>query len=99
MFESCSRWSLANRLFERPIAYHVAPGLHFFVLIPHREEPVLYGLSSGGPDWDFPVKLVRIDARDGKILQTRTLDTDRWNISVAPLRLAPKGDVRAIQTR
>jgi hypothetical protein len=81
------------------LLYHVAPDLHFSVLIPDREEPVLYGLSSGGPDWDFPVKLVRIDARDGKILQTRTLDTDRWNISVAPLRLAPKGDVRAIQTR
>jgi len=79
--------------------HHVAPDLHFSILIPDREEPVLYGLSNGGPNWEFPVKLVRIDARDGQILQTRTLETDRWNISIAPLRLAPKGDVQAIQVR
>jgi hypothetical protein len=79
--------------------HHVAPDLHFSVLIPDRVEPVLYGLSSGGPGWEFPVKLVRIDARNGQILQTRTLDTDRWNISIAPLRLAPTGDVHVIQGR
>jgi hypothetical protein len=81
------------------LLHHVAPDLHFSVLIPDREEPVLYGLSNGGPNWEFPVKLVRIDARNGEVLQTRTLDTDRWNISVAPLRLAPRGDVQVIQTR
>jgi hypothetical protein len=79
--------------------HHVAPDLHFSVLIPDREEPVLYGLSDGGPNWEFPVKLVRIDARNGEVLQTRTLDTDRWNIAVAPLRQAPWGDVQVIQTR
>ena len=78
---------------------HVAPDLYFSALIPDREEPVLYGLSSGGPNWEFPVKLVRIDARDGQILQTRTLDTDYWTISIAPLRLAPSGDVQVIQDR
>jgi hypothetical protein len=77
----------------------VAPDLHFSVLIPDQEEPVLYGLSSGGPNWEFPVKLVRIDARDGQVLQSRTLDTDRWNISIARLRLAPTGDVQVIQDR
>ena len=77
----------------------VALDLHFSVLIPDREEPVLYGLSSGGPNWEFPVKLVRIDARDGQVLQSRTLDTDRWNISIAGLRLAPEGDVQVIQDR
>jgi len=81
------------------LLHHVAPDLHFSVLIPDREDPVLYGLSSGGPNWEFPVKLVRIDARNGEVLQTRTLDTDCWNISVAPLRLAPRGDVQVIQTR
>jgi hypothetical protein len=77
----------------------VAPDLHFSVLIPDREKPVLYGLSNGGPNWEFPVKLVMIDALDGQLLQTRTLDTDRWNISIAPLRLAPTGDVQVIQDR
>jgi hypothetical protein len=78
---------------------HVAPDLHFSVLIPDREEGVLYGLSNGGPNWEFPVKLVRMDAHDGQILQTRTIDTDRWNISIAPLRLVPRGDVQVIRAR
>jgi hypothetical protein len=77
----------------------ITPDLHFSVLIPDREKPVLYGLSNGGPNWESPVKLVRIDARDGQLLQTRTLETDRWNISIAPLRLAPTGDVQVIQDR
>jgi hypothetical protein len=77
---------------------HVAPDLHFSALIPDRgEKPVLYGLSSGGPNWEFPVQIVRIDARDGQVLQSRTLDTDRWNISIAALRMAPTGDVRVTQ--
>jgi hypothetical protein len=45
------------------------------------------------------VKLVRMDARDGQVLQLRTLDTERWTISIAPLLLAPTGDVQAFQGR
>jgi hypothetical protein len=75
----------------------IAPDLHFSVLIPDRDESVLYGLSNGGPNWEYPIKLVRIDASDGQILQTRTLGTDHWSISIAPLRLAPTGDVQVIQ--
>jgi len=75
----------------------IAPDLHFSVLIPDGEKSVLYGLSSAGPHWDSPAELVRIDARDGQILQSRTLDTGRWNISIAPLRQTPKGDVQEIQ--
>ena len=52
---------------------HVASDLHFSVLIPEQEEPALYSLSSWGPNWESPVKLVRMDARDGQVLQSRTL--------------------------
>jgi hypothetical protein len=75
----------------------VVPELHFSTLLSDREEPVLYGLSNGGPEWEYPVQLVRIDARDGKVLQSRTLDTDRWNISIGALRMAPTGDVQVTQ--
>jgi hypothetical protein len=75
----------------------IAPELHFSTLISDREEPVFYGVSNGGPNWEFPVQLVRIDARDGKVLQSRTLDTDRWHISIAALWMAPTGDVRLTQ--
>jgi hypothetical protein len=81
------------------LLHHAAPELHFSVLLSGGGEPVLFGFSNGGPNWEFPVKLVRMDARDGQVLQTRTLDTDRWNISIASLRLAPTGDVQAIQDR
>jgi len=75
----------------------VGPEFHFSALISDRKEPVLYGLSNGGPNWEFPVQLVRIDARDGQVLQSRTLDTDFWNISIAALRMAPTGDVQVTQ--
>jgi hypothetical protein len=75
----------------------IAPDLHFSVLIPDRDESILYGLSNGGPNWEYPIKLLRIDASDGQILQTRTLDTDHWSISIGSLRLAPRGDVQVIQ--
>jgi len=78
LFGPNSRRSLANRFFKRPHASTCRARFIFSALIPDREEPVLYGLSCGGPNWEFPVKLVRMDARDGQILQTRTLDTDRW---------------------
>jgi hypothetical protein len=75
----------------------VASELHFSALISDSEEPVLYGLSNGGPEWESPVELVRIDARTGLVLQSRILDTDHWNISIAALRMAPTGDVRVTQ--
>ena len=72
----------------------IAPHLHFSALIPDRVEPVLYGLASG-PDWQAPVELVRIDARDGRVVESRLLDVDVWRVATAPLRTAPTGDVRA----
>lgn len=75
----------------------IAPELHFSTLISDREEQVLYGLSNGGPNWESPVQIIRIDARDGQFLQSRILDTDRWHISIARLWMAPTGDVWATQ--
>jgi hypothetical protein len=75
----------------------ITPELHFSALVSDKVEPVLYGLSNGGQEWKDPVQLVSIDARDGKVLQLRTLDRDFWHISIAALRKAPRGDVRVIQ--
>jgi hypothetical protein len=75
----------------------IAPELHFATLIPDGVDPALYGLASGGPNWEFPVQIVRMDVRDGQILKSRTLDTDRWHISIATFRMAPTGDVRVTQ--
>ena len=76
---------------------HDAPDLHFTALISGRTEPVLYGLAAeGGSNRKAPVELVRIDARDGRVMQSRVLDTDVWRITTASLRAAPSGDVRAV---
>lgn len=76
---------------------HDTPDLHFSALIPDQTEPVLYGLAAdGGSNWEAPVELVRIDARDGRVMQSRVLDVDFWRIATAPLRRAPTGDVRAV---
>jgi hypothetical protein len=74
----------------------LVPNLHFSALISDRAQPVLYGLTTEDPDWRGPVELVRIDARDGRVLQSRVLDSDFWRISIAPVRLAPTGDVQAL---
>jgi hypothetical protein len=75
---------------------HVAPDLHFFELIPDRTEPVLYGLATEAPNGSGPTELVRIDARDGSVMASRLLDTDFWYIAIAPIRIAPPDDLRAI---
>jgi hypothetical protein len=78
---------------------HIVPDLHFSVLIADRTRPVLYGLAPGGPNWESPVELISIDARDGRTLQSRTLDSGFWTISMASLRGTPSGEVRATLSR
>jgi hypothetical protein len=78
---------------------HVAPDLYFSELVADREEGELYGVSVADPDWLTGVKLVRIDAVDGSILQSRVLESDFWRISFAPLRIVPAADVRALLPR
>jgi hypothetical protein len=75
---------------------HVAPDLYFSELIADREKGELYGLSVGDPGWGSRVELVRMDAQNGTILQSRVLESDYWRIAFAPLRTVPAADVRAI---
>ena len=74
---------------------HAAPDLHFSALISDRAGSALYGLSAEDANWERPAKLVRIDPRDGGVVQSRHLDPGFWRIAIAPLRLVPTGDVRA----
>jgi hypothetical protein len=74
---------------------HVAPDLYFSELVVDREKGELYGISVGDPGWT-KVVLVRMDARDGSILQSRLLESDSWNIAFAPLQNIPAADVRAV---
>jgi len=72
----------------------IAPGLHFSALVSDRAGRDLYGLSAEGRNWELRAKLVRIDARDGRILRSRYLDPGFWRMTIAPLRIVPSGDVR-----
>jgi hypothetical protein len=72
----------------------IAPDLHFSALLSDQVGSELYGLSPGGPNWEFPAELVRIDPSDGGILQSRYLDPGFWRIAIAPVRAVPSGDVR-----
>ena len=72
----------------------IAPDLHFSVLLSDQAGSALYGLSPGGPDWEFPAQLVRIDPSDGGILQSRYLDPGFSRMAIAPVRAVPSGDIR-----
>ncbi len=71
---------------------HIAPDLYFTEIIPDRTQPILYGLSADGDNFYESVKLARIDARDVRVLQTRTLDSDFWRIITAPVQTLPTTD-------
>jgi len=74
---------------------HVAPNLYFHELVANRDAGELYGISVSDPNWRG-IELVRLDAQDGTISQTRVLEDDFWSIAFAPLRNVPAGDVRAL---
>ena len=65
----------------------IAPDLHFSALLSDQVGSELWGLSAA--------QLVRIDASDGRILQSRYLDSGFWRVAIAPLRVVPSGDVPA----
>ncbi|HUJ40536.1 MAG TPA: hypothetical protein VLW54_08320 [Candidatus Acidoferrales bacterium] len=75
---------------------HVAPDLYLSTLIPDRTHTELYGLSIEDLIGICPVKLSRIDPRDGHVLQSRILDTDYWFMATAQLENAPTRDVLAV---
>jgi hypothetical protein len=79
------------------LLHHDAPELQFTQLIADRTEPVFYGLSAeGSSSAKATVTLVRMDARNGSILESRNLDADWWWIAVAPLQKAPTGEVQVV---
>jgi hypothetical protein len=75
---------------------HVAPDLYFSQLIPDRTQPILYGLSEDGKNIYESIKLARIDAHDGRVLQIRALDSDLWRIVTAPLQTVPITDAHIV---
>jgi len=76
------------------LSHHIAPDLYFFTLLPDSDGATLYGLAApGDANWSAPVPLVRINAADGRILQSRLLDRGVWHVALAPLRVVPQGDV------
>jgi hypothetical protein len=76
------------------LTHQIAPDLHFSELVSDRATSQLYGLSAEDPNWGLPARLVRIDPKDGRILQSRHLDPGFWRMTVAPVRGVPSGDVR-----
>jgi hypothetical protein len=75
---------------------HVATEFYFSELVTDRENGELYGISLRDPTWGRGIELVRMDARDGTILQSRVLESDYWRIAFAPLRTVATADVRAL---
>jgi hypothetical protein len=75
---------------------HLATDYYFSELVADRENGELYGISLRDPIWGRGIELVRMDARDGTILQSRVLESDYWRIAFAPLRTVPAADVRAL---
>jgi hypothetical protein len=73
----------------------IAPDLHFSALLSDPVGSQLYGLSPGGPNWESPAQLVRINPSDGGILQSRFLDPGFRRIAIARLRVVPSADVFA----
>ena len=67
---------------------HIAADVPFSSLMGDRTEPILYGLGSG--------RLLRIDARDGRVVKSRTLDRRFLHMAIAPIRVVPTGDVRVV---
>lgn len=74
----------------------IAAGFHFNRLVAARSGKDIYGLDPGNVNWTGPVRLVRMDARDGRVANSRTLEPGVCTIATAALRSAPAGDVHAI---
>ena len=73
----------------------VAALFHFNSLIPDPYGSTLYGVALGKADWNGPVQVVRLDGRDGTVLQTRTFEPGVLQIAIGLLAKVPAGDVSA----
>lgn len=75
------------------IVLQIAPHLHFWQLAPSRTGAELYGITSLVPGTQSAAELVRVDARTGRVLQLRPLESDYWWLTVTALQSIPSGDV------
>ena len=75
----------------------VASQFHFNSLVSDRSGSTLYGVALGTAAWNGPIQVVRLNALDGTVLQTRTFEPGVLQIAIGPLAKAPIGDVSALQ--
>jgi hypothetical protein len=75
------------------VVVQIAPHLYFWNLIPNRAGSELYGITSEAAGTQGPAELVRVDAHSGSVLQSRSLESDYWWISVATLRSIPSHNI------
>ena len=71
----------------------IASESYFHRLISGPSGSTLYGVALGEAGLDGPVHLVRLDERDGRVLQARTFEPRILQIAIGPLTEAPTGDV------
>jgi hypothetical protein len=73
----------------------IASEFHFNKLISDRSGSTLYGVVLGEAGWNGPVQLVRLDERDGKVLQARTFEPGVLQIAIGALAKSPVGNMSA----
>jgi hypothetical protein len=77
------------------LTHQIASEFHFNKLISDRSGSTLYGVVLGEAGWNGPVQLVRLDERDGKVLQARTFEPGVLQIAIGALAKSPVGNLSA----
>jgi hypothetical protein len=73
----------------------IASELRFNNLKPDTAGTSLYGVALGKDGWDGPVQVVKLDAREGTPLESRTFQPGVLQIGVGRLQKIPAGDISA----
>ena len=87
---------IVNPRTGRP-AKHIASDAHFSTLVADQRRSFLYGWASEGRYGDGPARLLRIDARKGRIVKSRVVESGFLRMAIAPVRFVPTGDVNVVQ--
>jgi hypothetical protein len=74
----------------------VASEFHFNRLIPDASGSTLYGVALDNRNWNGPVQIVRLNGRDGTVMQTRTFEPGVLQITAGRLAKVPVGNVSAL---
>jgi hypothetical protein len=78
-------------------AKHITSDAHFSTLVADQRRSFLYGWASEGRYGDGPGRLLRIDARNGRIVKSRVVKSGFLRMAIAPVRFVPRGDVNVVQ--